>query len=224
MVVVRLTVALSVLKETLTADSGITVEHETTRCRDSTLQSLFWVTGADTDTIDSLLATDSTVAAATRVAEVGDRSLYRIEFSETSSWPALHDQIIDLDGLVLAATGTDEAWTLRLFLPTRDSLSDFYEYCREAELVPEIGSVSVYEDERPNSDYGLTPPQREVLVAAAEAGYFAVPKNVSLTELSEQLGVSDQAVSERIRRGMRALIENTVEKDVYPGEESASET
>lgn len=190
MVVVRLTVALSVLQETLTANTGVSVEHETTRRRDSTPHSLFWIDGADTETIDSLLATDTTVANAAFVAEVGTRYLYRIEFSAPSDWPALHDELIELDGLVLDAAGTDDAWTLRLFLPTRDSLSAFYEYCREAELIPEILSVSVYEDERPKADYGLTPPQREVLIAAAESGYFAVPKNVSLTELSEELGVS----------------------------------
>lgn len=224
MVVVRLTLTLSVLKETLTGDTGLTVEHETTRCQDSTTHSLFWVKGADGETIESLLSSDGTVAAVAHIAEVGDRNLYRIEFSETASWPTLHDEIIALDGLVLDATGTADAWTLRLFLPTRDSLSAFYEYCRENELVPEILSVSVYEDERPKSDYGLTPPQREVLLAASEAGYFAVPKNVSLTELSEELGVSDQAVSERLRRGMRALVANTIEKDVYLEDDAAPDS
>ncbi|MFC7007931.1 helix-turn-helix domain-containing protein [Halalkalicoccus salilacus] len=43
-----------------------------------------------------------------------------------------------------------------------------------------------------------------------EAGYFKVPKEVTLVELAEEQGVSHQAMSERIRRGVHHLIEQTL--------------
>jgi len=39
-----------------------------------------------------------------------------------------------------------------------------------------------------------------------ETGYFAVPSQVSLEELSDRLAVSDAAVSQRLRRGIESLL------------------
>jgi predicted DNA binding protein len=40
------------------------------------------------------------------------------------------------------------------------------------------------------------------LVAAVEEGYFAVPRRTTLVEIAEGIRVSDQAVSERLRRAL----------------------
>lgn len=56
----------------------------------------------------------------------------------------------------------------------------------------------------------MTTNQQDALVRAFEAGYFNVPKEVTLTELAEAQGVSHQAMSEQIRRGIHHLIEQTL--------------
>lgn len=45
---------------------------------------------------------------------------------------------------------------------------------------------------------------------ATQAGYFKVPKEVTLKELAEAQGVSHQAMSEQIRRGVHHLIEQSL--------------
>jgi predicted DNA binding protein len=70
---------------------------------------------------------------------------------------------------------------------------------------------NIWELERqPSGRYGLTDEQYEALVEAYQRGYFEVPLGITLAELAEELGVSHQALSERVRRGTGALVDDTL--------------
>jgi Predicted DNA binding protein len=56
----------------------------------------------------------------------------------------------------------------------------------------------------------LTDTQREALVLAYERGYFNSPRESSLEAIGEELGITQQSLSSRLRRGHRRLIENTL--------------
>ncbi len=73
---------------------------------------------------------------------------------------------------------------------------------------------------RPAGQYGLTDPQYEVLTLACDRGYFAIPRQAELDDLAEELGVSHQALSERLRRGVEALVTDTllVDQPAYRNE------
>ena len=58
----------------------------------------------------------------------------------------------------------------------------------------------------------LSSDQHEALVAAFETGYYDIPRDVTLEELADQLGISHQALSERFRRAYEGLI--TAELDL----------
>lgn len=62
----------------------------------------------------------------------------------------------------------------------------------DIESVVEIGSSA--------ADRLLTPRQREVLTVALEEGYYAVPREVTLTGVAEQLGVSKSTCSDILHR------------------------
>lgn len=57
-----------------------------------------------------------------------------------------------------------------------------------------------------SAQYGLTPKQRETLVTALELGYFDVPQRSTMEDVAEEVGVSQQAVSKRLRHGHSNLI------------------
>lgn len=59
----------------------------------------------------------------------------------------------------------------------------------------------------------MTDPQRELVEYAYDEGYFNVPRAVTLAELGDRLGISDQAVNERLRRGLQTLIASTLKSD-----------
>jgi len=47
--------------------------------------------------------------------------------------------------------------------------------------------------------------QQEALSLAFDRGYFEIPRRVTLVELGDEVGVSDQALSERLRRAQTKL-------------------
>ena len=58
--------------------------------------------------------------------------------------------------------------------------------------------------------YGLTEAQRDALVLAVEGGYYSIPREMSTNDLGRALEISDQAVTERLRRAIATLTENTL--------------
>lgn len=61
-----------------------------------------------------------------------------------------------------------------------------------------------------SAQYDLTPKQRETLVTALEAGYYEAPREVTMSELADQMDVSQQALSKRFRGAYENLITSTL--------------
>ena len=57
------------------------------------------------------------------------------------------------------------------------------------------------------TDSLLTERQREMIEAAARMGYFAVPRECTLTELSDSLGVDKSTASTVLRRAQQRIVE-----------------
>jgi predicted DNA binding protein len=55
--------------------------------------------------------------------------------------------------------------------------------------------------------FDVTGEQREPHVLAHETGHFDIPRGTTTAGLAEELGISDQAVPERLRRGYSRLVE-----------------
>jgi predicted DNA binding protein len=45
---------------------------------------------------------------------------------------------------------------------------------------------------------------------AVRGGYYGIPRGTSTQELADELGISAQAVTERLRRGVATLVNNTL--------------
>jgi predicted DNA binding protein len=118
--------------------------------------------------------------------------------------------IVNLEGQLLDATGTVNTWEFEIRFPTHEALSEFQEYCSNAHIPLEIGRI--YNPVRPGTGiwYGVTKAQRETLVRAVEGGYYSIPRRMSTQDLADDLNISDQAVTERLRRAIETLTENTL--------------
>ncbi|WP_233553897.1 helix-turn-helix domain-containing protein [Halococcus sp. IIIV-5B] len=103
------------------------------------------------------------------------------------------------------ASGRNDEWKLRILFPDRDSLSATYDYCTEEALTLTVNRIHELDGEH-RDEYGLT----ETLVAAVEAGYFDIPQQATLDELADEIGITHQALSERLHRGHKTLIENAL--------------
>jgi predicted DNA binding protein len=136
------------------------------------------------------------------------QSLYALEW-ETSRdlfFQGMNEAMAQL----LSAKGTADTWEFEIRFPTHDALSEFQDFCSSAHIPLEVGRI--YNPTKPGMGqwYGLTNTQRNTLVRAVEGGYYSIPRQMSTQDLAEEFDISDQAVTERLRRAIITLVENTL--------------
>ena len=168
-----------------------------------------WVTGDDFEAFEEKVSTSPHVGDLVALDNVGNSVLYRI------TWRGDHSDIVrgitQVEGTVLEASSDDGGWEYRIRFNDHDRLSRFYNYCTEHDIAIHI--VRTYTlTERTESvhQFGLSNEQREALVLGLRRGYFDTPSETSLSELADQLGITQQAVSNRIRRGTEKVLRETL--------------
>lgn len=137
-----------------------------------------------------------------------DETLYALNWDPSDD--SLFKTILNMGATLLGATGDADIWEFELRFPSHDTLSEFQDYYVDRDLP--ITIKRIYNPTGPDAGpwFGLTPPQRETLSRAVEAGYYSLPRNTSTLQLGEEFDVSDQAVTERLRRGITTLVSNTL--------------
>ncbi|RQG97284.1 helix-turn-helix domain-containing protein [Natrarchaeobius chitinivorans] len=171
-----------------------------------------------TEELEPVLENDHTVEKAKQVPAVADERMWGIEF--TPETELLAPEVTEEGGFVLdarssAANRYPRGWCERWFVPAEDGVHRIWNHAREAGFEFEV--LDLHQrfgaDATGGGPEPLTDRQRVALVTAYEHGYFSEPRETSLEELAESLGLSPSAVNGRIRRGLRSLIEATLVVD-----------
>lgn len=165
------------------------------------------VFSADTETpgaFERALGRDHTVAEAMVVEyETGD-SVYRARL--TDAVVSLTPLLGQLGVRIRKMVGTDLGWTLDAQFPSRGAFSTFRQFCSKNGVSFQVSQLSWGDEAVSDGDARLTSSQWETLHTAYERGYFAVPRQISQTELADELDISSSAVSQRLRRIMSKLL------------------
>ncbi|MEM4782173.1 MAG: helix-turn-helix domain-containing protein, partial [Halalkalicoccus sp.] len=180
--------------------SGIAIELESMVPMGETTIPFLWVHDSHRNSFTANLSDQELVADLKEIDTVDGKTLYALEWKgETDK---LFQGIQQLGAQVLNATGTPREWQFELRFPDHETLSDFQRYCRHHGISLDVNRI--YNPSRPDSGpwFGLTPVQRETLLLAIERGYYDIPRRCTTLQLAEELGVSDQAVTERLRRAI----------------------
>lgn len=148
------------------------------------------------------------VESARLVDEVGSETLVRVHWA--SDPDGLIGLISDSDAVLLEGEGRGEYWSFRLRFTEHRHLSSFYQACVDHGFSPAVDGVndplgSGYDDR-----FSLTAAQQEALLAALESGYYEVPRRITLEGLATELGISDTALSQRLRRGLTRVLTSTL--------------
>ncbi|MCU4718331.1 helix-turn-helix domain-containing protein [Halapricum hydrolyticum] len=135
-------------------------------------------------------------------------TLYALEWDPSED--TLFRTILEDDIVLLEAAGSADRWGFELRFPSHETLSEFQEFYLEQNL--DVTIDRIYNPTKPDAGpwYGLTSPQRETLAHAVEHGYYSLPRGISTKELGVEFDISDQAVTERLRRGITTLVSNTI--------------
>lgn len=201
----RLSAGRLVLGPTFETVPDIELELERSFATDPTCPILFaWARGP-LDAFEAAAADDPTVADLQVLDTVGEKRLYRIAVSEATE-VVLYSRWVELGAERLEARFADGWWHSRTRFPDREILGDYRAYLDDHDIAFRLKRL--YDaGQASGDDIGLTPEQRETLVLAYEMGYFDIPRGTTTSGLAEELGVSNQAISERLRRGYRRLVE-----------------
>lgn len=184
--------------------ASVHVELERIVPVENQMMPFFWASGPDLDAFERAVEAAAPVEELSVVARVGDRTLYRVEWGETDS--NLRAAVAAGDATIVAASGGDP-WSFRMRFRDQRGLRDFHEYCRANDVAFTLDRVYTLEQQlESGGDFGTTPRQHEALLVAVERGYFEVPRGVTLTEIAETFDISQQAASERVRRGANAVL------------------
>lgn len=165
---------------------------------------LFWVWGPNPDRFVEYAARERDLADVELLERVENGALFRAEWIPDAS---LIHGIKRLDATIIEATGTAERWQIELRARERDTLNEFRELFQHQGVSVHLNYV--YDvAELVDGDTGpITPEQRETLLRAHRKGYFDQPREVTQEELAEYFDISRRAISDRLRRGVRNLVE-----------------
>lgn len=172
--------------------------------------------GESSDTFETALSADDTVASVAPLDTDADPCRYRVSLSPKGRQASLYPVWVDLDGMLLDARVTDAGWDVRLALPSREALCSFRDRCEERGLSMTLHGLYSRDPMDNENQFGLTDPQRDILLQAIKLGYFDIPRSASLAELGESLDITGQAASERLRRALKSLLETSMADEQSP--------
>lgn len=173
----------------------------------------FWVRGTPVDDIEGAFTEHPGVERIELVDSIADEYLLRVE------WALDYDDVLttltEAQIALIKATGTNRQWTFEIRGDARSDIATFQSRCRELDIpitLTELHALTPIETE---SEAALTEAQQEALVLAYERGYFNTPRDVTMDDLGDELGISHQAVASRLRRGIKHILGSTL-SDVDP--------
>lgn len=196
------------LEETLTSLPSVEFECERiVTSGENVVMPLLWVRGTDVDAIQQAFEDDPTVENVELLSAFGDEQLYQMEW--VSQVQLVLQILTNSESTVMNAFGMDDQWILRVLYPSREDVSATIEFGTNRGLTFTVETIRELEGQ-PAGRYGLSEAQYEALATAISHGYYQIPRENSLEDIASVLDISHQALSERLRRATRALIEDTI--------------
>ncbi len=186
---------------------GVTVELERLIPHETMIIPYFWVRDVETEDVEAAFEEHAGVSNIRLVDSIGDEYLMRAEW--VKEYFGILSALAKANVVVLSGIGTKEEWRFEVRGERQKTIAEFREYCQESDIPIAITAVHAMLPIQ-GEGYELTETQREALMLAHERGYFDTPREASLEEIANELGITQQSLSSRLRRGHRRLIGATL--------------
>lgn len=183
-----------------------TVEFERVVPFDTEGTLLFRADGSDPSSVATTIS-DWTHAGQTTVHGEGiEPPLLEVSLNGTSDY--FIDTLADSAAHVFEARGDPETWEFQLQFADHSDLVGFNEQLTEAGIPVTLNRLS-----NPTASVrsSLSAEQREAVSMAYRQGYFEVPRNCTIQHLADEVGISDSAFSQRLRRGVGICVQETLD-------------
>ena len=193
---------------TLTEHPDAVAEIERVVVAEELLAPYVWISAGKLAAFEATAEEDPSVERLRNIDSFDGEALYRVVWARP-----VEETLYSITGgeiVVLEASGNHTGWTLRIRFTDREQLTRFQSFCEDNGIGFTLERL--YRETQPmtGGQYGLTDKQQEALVTAWEAGYFQAPRNATLEDVAESLGITHQSLSQRLRRAHHELIANTL--------------
>jgi predicted DNA binding protein len=187
---------------------GVTVELERIIPGQDVVIPYFWVRGTRVEDIESAFRDHPGVEAIEFVDSIEDQYLLRVE------WSAEYDGVLraltETGVPLIEAVGTNEQWTFDIRADDQEDIASFQRRCTEFSIPVTLAKLHALTPLESESQSALTDAQQEALVLAYRRGYFNTPRDVTMADLGDELGITQQAVASRLRRGIEKILGTTL--------------
>ncbi|WP_137285410.1 helix-turn-helix domain-containing protein [Halorussus salinisoli] len=168
----------------------------------------FWIYADDTATLTTDLSNDVGIDQVTIIDEVEGQMFVRVD------WNLDHESvltaIVNTDVTLLSGMGNQEQWTFEVRANEQQELAAFQTYCQKHDIPIELTQLHALASLKADQEYDLTEGQRKAITLAYSKGYFDTPRTATQNDLADELGITRQAVSSRLQRGLRRLVASTL--------------
>lgn len=181
----------------------VTVELERLIPHETRIVPYFWVRGVASEDIEDAFQAHAGLQSIKLIDHVEDEYLMRADWDRR--YTGVINALADINIVLLSGIGTKDGWHFEVRSESREEIATFQTYCQENDIPIDITAVHALLPIQ-EAGYGLTDTQREALELAYELGYFNSPREASLQDVADELGITQQSLSSRLRRGHRRLI------------------
>ncbi|POG55266.1 helix-turn-helix domain-containing protein [Haloferax marisrubri] len=170
----------------------------------------FVARGRDRETLDDFLDDHASIARFEPVSDGPEGRLYRCEWATRDG--DIISAIRECDGIVRRMVGTRYGWSLSVYFPSNELTTRFHDACLSRDIDIDVRRVEPARlDERHPPDTALSEKQLTALRLAFERGYFETPKEAGLGDIASHLDITEQALSQRLRRALRHLVGSAID-------------
>ncbi|WP_224447970.1 helix-turn-helix domain-containing protein [Haloprofundus salilacus] len=193
---------------------GVTVELERIIPARDVVIPYFWVRGTAVDDVEGAFTRHPGVKQIDLIDSVEDEYLLRVE------WAVDYDDVLttltETKIALIEAVGTNKQWTFEVRGDARSEIAAFQSRCRELDIPITLTELHALTPVETRTEAALTDKQQETLELAFERGYFESPREVTMEDLGDDLGISEQAVGSRLRRGIKQILGSTLTDATTP--------
>ncbi len=196
-------------QKTFAAEPEMVIEIErVVASEEEYLTPYFWVSGIGPETFEAAASTDDTFTNVRRLDESDVMTMYKAE------WQDRVESVIfaytSIGATIMEAKGQSREWILRMRFDDRKNTNAFTELLSENDVSFQLERLHEITNPRTGEQYGLTPKQQEAVTVAWDSGYYDLPRSASMEDIADELGITAQSVSDRLRRAQYTLIANTL--------------
>lgn len=186
----------------------VTVELERVIPSEERVIPYIWVRGQSTDSVEPAFDDHPAVDRIVLVDSVADEYLFRADWSRTHH--GVLNTLAETGVTLIRGIGTQDQWTFDVRGEHRRDLAAFQQGCKRYDIPIEVTKVHALMPVESITEAAITDPQQEALALAYRRGYFECPREVTMADLGEELGITQQAVASRLRRGINQILEETL--------------